>query len=72
MRALRTEAGVATPLLSGGYLIDVGDAFPTFTPDRDHAKAELYARATTNRRGQGEVGSAHHSGGPTVSYPETN
>ncbi|MEU0078647.1 hypothetical protein ABZY58_12175 [Micromonospora tulbaghiae] len=42
---LRTDAGTATPLLSGGYLCDFGDAVPTFAPNREKARDLLDARA---------------------------
>lgn len=41
---IRHPAGTATPLLSGGYAIDVGAAFPLIVPNRDAAWRELRAR----------------------------
>lgn len=43
-------AGTARPLLSGGWAVDCGDTFPVIVPDRDHARDELDARATTRTR----------------------
>lgn len=34
---LRTPAGFAHQLATGGWLVDVGDAFPTWRPDRESA-----------------------------------
>lgn len=42
-------AGTARPLRSGGYAVDVGDAFPTWVPDRDHARDLLDVRAANAR-----------------------
>jgi len=39
--ALTSPAGVATPLLSGGWLVDRGDIPPQWVPDRASARAEL-------------------------------
>lgn len=55
--AIVTAAGVARPLRSGGYAIDCGDAFPTFTPDRESAKSALSARTPTDpRHDSGDAG----------------
>lgn len=43
--AIEHPAGTARPTLSGGWLVDLGDAFPTWTPDRDHARDLLDTRA---------------------------
>lgn len=42
--AIVHPAGIATPLLSGGYAIDIGATFPLIVPDRDAAWRELRAR----------------------------
>lgn len=66
---LRTAAGVATPLLSGGYLCDLGDAFPIFAPTPERAWDVLTSRTTTTtaaRRNPGEgVGAAWEAAAPT-------
>lgn len=38
-------AGTARPALFGGWVVDLGDAFPTWTPDRDRARDLLDTRA---------------------------
>lgn len=38
---LTTSAGTARQLLTGGWLVDVGAAFPTWVPDRETARDAL-------------------------------
>ncbi|MFD6565313.1 hypothetical protein [Micromonospora profundi] len=42
---IQHPAGTARPALSGGWVVDMGDAFPTWTPDRDRAYDLLDTRA---------------------------
>lgn len=46
---IRSPAGIARPLRSGGYAIDFGDPFPVIVPDRDHAYRELRSRLNSTR-----------------------
>ncbi len=55
---IQHPAGTARPALSGGCVADLGDAFPTWTPNRGRAYDVLNARAaakTTRILPWGEV-----------------
>jgi hypothetical protein len=41
VRNLISPAGIATPLLSGGWLVDLGEVPPQWVPDRASARQEL-------------------------------
>lgn len=47
--AIEHPAGTARPAMSGGWVVDMGDAFPTWTPDRDHARDLLETRHAATR-----------------------
>jgi hypothetical protein len=56
--AIVHPAGTARPALSGGWVVDMGDAFPTWTPNRERAYDVLDARAaaqTTRTLPSGEA-----------------
>lgn len=47
--AIEHAAGTARPAMSGGWVVDMGDAFPTWTPDRDNARDLLETRHAATR-----------------------
>ncbi|MET8278195.1 hypothetical protein [Micromonospora sp. NPDC005174] len=56
--SLTHAAGTARPAFSGGWVVDMGDQFPTWTPTRERAYDVLDARAaakTTRILPSGEV-----------------